>query len=90
MAQDLQFKILSDNRQAGHNYFLLERFEAGMVLTGTGTAGPRLWRVRYTAIIAVWRTRLGRATGSRLWRTTRRGPPPRDTLGTAQAATGWA
>jgi len=26
---------LSDNRQAGHNYFLLERFEAGMVLTGT-------------------------------------------------------
>lgn len=26
---------MSDNRQAGHNYFLLERFEAGMVLTGT-------------------------------------------------------
>jgi SsrA-binding protein len=33
--KDLQFKILSDNRQAGHHYFLLERFEAGMVLTGT-------------------------------------------------------
>ncbi len=29
------FKILSDNRQAGHNYFLLDRFEAGMVLVGT-------------------------------------------------------
>jgi len=29
------FKILSDNRQAGHNYFLMDRFEAGMVLTGT-------------------------------------------------------
>src|SRR5215469_16190280 len=28
-------KILSDNRQAGHNYFLMDRFEAGMVLTGT-------------------------------------------------------
>ena len=28
-------KILGDNRQAGHNYFLMERFEAGMVLTGT-------------------------------------------------------
>jgi SsrA-binding protein len=28
-------KILSDNRQARHNYFLMERFEAGMVLTGT-------------------------------------------------------
>lgn len=29
------FKILSDNRQAGHNYFLMDRFEAGIVLTGT-------------------------------------------------------
>ena len=29
------FKIVSDNRQAGHNYFLMDRFEAGMVLTGT-------------------------------------------------------
>src|SRR5437870_3965801 len=28
-------KILADNRQAGHNYFLMDRFEAGMVLTGT-------------------------------------------------------
>ena len=35
MAQDIQFKILSDNRQAGHNYFLMDRFEAGLVLTGT-------------------------------------------------------
>jgi SsrA-binding protein len=34
-AQKDSFKILSDNRQAGHNYFLLERFEAGLVLTGT-------------------------------------------------------
>ena len=33
--RDTSLKILSDNRQAGHNYFLLERFEAGMVLTGT-------------------------------------------------------
>jgi SsrA-binding protein len=33
--RDASIKILSDNRQAGHNYFLLERFEAGMVLTGT-------------------------------------------------------
>ena len=33
--KDFSFKILSDNRQAGHNYFLLERFEAGMALTGT-------------------------------------------------------
>lgn len=33
--KDTTIKILSDNRQAGHNYFLLDRFEAGMVLTGT-------------------------------------------------------
>jgi SsrA-binding protein len=28
-------KVLSDNRSAGHNYHLLDRYEAGMVLTGT-------------------------------------------------------
>lgn len=33
--KDAPFKILSDNRQASHNYFLMERFEAGLVLTGT-------------------------------------------------------
>ena len=33
--KDASIKILSDNRQARHNYFLMERFEAGLVLTGT-------------------------------------------------------
>ena len=33
--RDASLKILSDNRQAGHNYFLMDRFECGMVLTGT-------------------------------------------------------
>jgi SsrA-binding protein len=33
--KDVSLKILSDNRQAHHNYFLMERFEAGLVLTGT-------------------------------------------------------
>ena len=33
--KDTAIKILSQNRQAGHNYFLLDRFEAGLVLTGT-------------------------------------------------------
>jgi SsrA-binding protein len=33
--KDFTYKILSDNRRAGHEYFLLDRFEAGMVLTGT-------------------------------------------------------
>jgi SsrA-binding protein len=30
-----EFKILSDNRSAGHDYHLLDRYEAGLVLTGT-------------------------------------------------------
>ena len=30
-----KIKILSDNRSAGHDYFLSDRFEAGLVLTGT-------------------------------------------------------
>ena len=30
-----EIKILSANRQAGHNYHLLERYEAGIALTGT-------------------------------------------------------
>jgi SsrA-binding protein len=33
--KDIGIKILSDNRKASHNYFLLDRFEAGIVLTGT-------------------------------------------------------
>lgn len=28
-------KILSDNRHAAHDYYLLERYEAGLALTGT-------------------------------------------------------
>jgi SsrA-binding protein len=34
-ATDSGIKILSDNRRAGHIYFLLDRIEAGLVLTGT-------------------------------------------------------
>lgn len=33
--EDYNFKILSANRKAGHDYFLSDRFECGMVLTGT-------------------------------------------------------
>jgi len=36
-----EFKILTENRQAGHNYFLLERCEAGLVLTGTEVKAAR-------------------------------------------------
>ncbi|MCX6636938.1 MAG: SsrA-binding protein SmpB [Acidobacteria bacterium] len=34
-------KVLADNRPAGHNYFLFDRFEAGMVLTGTEVKAAR-------------------------------------------------
>jgi SsrA-binding protein len=48
-------KILSDNRQAGHNYFLLERFEAGMVLTGTEVKAAKDGKVQlkdaYAAVV---------------------------------------
>ena len=35
MAQTESWKTLSDNRQASHNFFLFDRYEAGMALTGT-------------------------------------------------------
>lgn len=34
-------KILADNRKARHDYFLLERYEAGLVLTGTEAKAAR-------------------------------------------------
>jgi SsrA-binding protein len=36
-----KIKILSDNRQAGHNYFLSDRIEAGIALTGTEVKAAR-------------------------------------------------
>jgi len=39
-------KIISDNRQAGHNYFLMDRYEAGMVLTGTEVKAARAGKVQ--------------------------------------------
>jgi len=44
--KDTPNKILSDNRSAGHNYFLLERFEAGLVLTGTEVKAARDGKVQ--------------------------------------------
>ena len=35
MKQDSAFKIIADNRRAGFEYQLLDKFEAGLVLTGT-------------------------------------------------------
>ena len=36
-----KIKILSDNRAAGHNYYLSEKMEAGLVLTGTEVKAAR-------------------------------------------------
>lgn len=50
------FKILSDNRQAGHNFFLMDRYEAGMVLTGTEVKAARDGKVQlkeaYAAVLS--------------------------------------
>jgi SsrA-binding protein len=45
-AQNQSTKILSDNRQAGHNYFLLDRYEAGMALTGTEVKAAKAGKVQ--------------------------------------------
>jgi len=37
---------VADNRSAGHNYFLFDRFEAGLVLTGTEVKAAREGKVQ--------------------------------------------
>ena len=53
--KDPHFKIFSDNRQASHNYLLLERFEAGLVLTGTEVkaikAGKMQLKESYASVV---------------------------------------
>jgi SsrA-binding protein len=53
--KDASLKILSDNRQASHNYFLTDRFEAGIVLTGTEVKAARDAKIQlkeaYAAVI---------------------------------------
>ena len=44
--QDTPRKILCDNRHAAHNYFLMDRFEAGLVLTGTEVKAARTGKVQ--------------------------------------------
>ena len=41
-----RFKILTDNRHAGHRYHLMERFEAGLVLTGTEVKSARAGKIQ--------------------------------------------
>jgi SsrA-binding protein len=44
--KDTAIKVLSDNRSAGHNYHLFERFEAGIALTGTEVKAARSGRIQ--------------------------------------------
>ena len=46
MAADSPIKILSDNRQASHNYFLLDRWEAGIVLAGTEVKAGKTGKIQ--------------------------------------------
>ena len=39
-------KTLNDNRQASFNYFLMDRFEAGMVLTGTEVKAAKSGKIQ--------------------------------------------
>jgi SsrA-binding protein len=41
-----KIKLLSDNRHAAHDYHLLERFEAGLALTGTEVKSAKDGRVQ--------------------------------------------
>lgn len=44
--KDTGIKILSDNRQARHNYFLIDFFEAGLVLTGTEVKAAKAGQIQ--------------------------------------------
>ncbi len=41
-----RFKILSDNRQASHNYHLSDRLEAGIVLSGTEVKAAKTGKIQ--------------------------------------------
>ena len=46
MSQESPVKILSDNRSAGHNYHLFDRYEAGLVLTGTEVKSAKTGKIQ--------------------------------------------
>lgn len=46
MAQQTDVKILSDNRSAGHDFHLFDRYEAGIVLTGTEVKSAKIGKIQ--------------------------------------------
>ena len=55
-----KIKILSENRSAGHDYYLSDRFEAGLVLTGTEVKAARDGKVQLKESFA-------EVTGNEAW-----------------------
>lgn len=53
MTDDSHIKIICDNRKARHNYFLEERMEAGMMLTGTEVKSLRDGKANLTDAYAI-------------------------------------
>jgi SsrA-binding protein len=46
VAQQTNIKILTENRSAGHDYHLLDRYEAGMVLMGTEVKAAKMGKIQ--------------------------------------------
>jgi len=55
VAEKEEIKNLATHRQASHNYFIEERMEAGMVLTGTEVKSLRLGRANLKDSYAILR-----------------------------------
>src|SRR5271166_1925374 len=55
-----KIKILSENRSAGHDYFLSDRIEAGLVLTGTEVKAARDGKIQLKEAYA-------EVTGNEAW-----------------------
>ena len=53
-------KILSDNRSAGHDYYLSDRLEAGLVLTGTEVKAAKDGKIQL-------KDAFGEVTGNEAW-----------------------
>ncbi|MDX2178260.1 MAG: SsrA-binding protein SmpB [Bryobacteraceae bacterium] len=46
MKSDSGIKILADNRRAGYEYELIDKYEAGMALTGTEVKAAKMGRIQ--------------------------------------------
>ncbi len=57
---EAKIKILSDNRSASHDYFLSDRLEAGLVLTGTEVKAARDGKIQL-------KEAFGEVTGNEAW-----------------------